>query len=229
MASVLKPNSGTQPSDPTPSAFSGLASVNLDDFVETTSRQLASAKAEADRIIAEAKRQAEQLRENTLREARAEGLALGKQDFNNLVEESAKKMSAADLTTLRQAVDQLWTNEQSWLEQWQLSLIGMVLELTERLVGKRIQEDETILLQWAKEAIELTRTARSITVALHPETLVRIGDHLEPLLRSMGAPEDSRLEADETVSINGVVVRQVGGKVDMQLKTQMQRIEAFLK
>ena len=229
MASVLKHSTDSTAAHPDPATFSGLASVNLKDFVESGLEQVQAAKQEAMRILEEAKQQAKQLREKVTQEAKTEGLRLARQDFDKQVDQAARKIAAADSATLNESVAQLWRSETAWLEQWQQTLAALALEIAEKIIIKRIENDETIVLDWAKQAIELTRTARSITVSVHPETLVRIGEQLEMLLRESGGPDDSRLEPDETVSLHGVVVRQEGGKVDMQLRSQIDRLRTSLK
>ncbi len=228
MAAILKSNAPVTVGDAQRSV-SGLTNFNLQDIVETGRRQLEGAKAESDRMLAEAKLACEQIKKQAFDAGRREGIEAGQKEIQEQIQQTAKKLAENDLATFRAALNQLHQNEQEWLERWRGALVGLVMELTERLVVARSEKDEQVVAQWAQQAIELTKSARSITIAVHPETLVRIGDRLEALLRSSGAPVDSRLEPDESVSIHGVVVRQEGGFVDLQLKSQLERFAQRLQ
>ncbi len=228
MASILKPHSNAAVSISAKTS-SGLSSFNLQDLAEVGRRQLEAAEQEAARIIAAAKAEAEALKAQATHEARQQGLAAAQQDLKRQVNEAAAKMSEADLAALRDATQQLYRHEAEWLKQWSDCLVGLVSEISSRIIGHRAGKDEQILVDWAQQAIQQAKTSRSITIAVHPETLIRIGERLEQLLKSDGAPEDSRIEPDETVSKTGVVLRREGGQIDFQLQTQLERIVERLK
>jgi flagellar biosynthesis/type III secretory pathway protein FliH len=227
MAGILKSLIAHSPAVAAPTG-AGLANFNLQDLVESGQMQIAAARREAARIIAEAEEQSLEIKRAAAELGHREGLEKGSQEFQQRVDTKARQWAEADLAGLRKSVEQLWSQEAAWLTEWKQVLVQSILEICERLVSKRIAGDEEILLRWAEEAIEMTRASRGITLAVHPELLLRLGDRLEQLLKTTGAPEDSRLEPDETLSKDGLVVRQRGGEIDLQLKSQLARFALSL-
>jgi len=74
-----------------------------------------------------------------------------------------------------------------------------------------------------------TRSAQRLSVAVHPETLVDLGEKLDQLLASPDLPEATQVVPDASLGRSDVVVRQTGGEIHAGLDAQLERLAELLK
>jgi flagellar assembly protein FliH len=68
-----------------------------------------------------------------------------------------------------------------------------------------------------------------LSVAVHPETLVDLGEKLDQLLASPDLPESTQVVPDASLGPTDVVVRQTGGEIQAGLEAQLQRLTELLR
>jgi len=224
---VLKPDSPR--TMPTASSPSGLVGFNLDDIARQTQTRLNDSRDEVARMLDAVKVEAVSIREK----AHAEGLAAGREqartEADASLQASLQKRMGEHAGAVRSMVEQIAAEHEQWMQQYSKSLVGLVIEVSQRVVRAALEREPEILVRWTADALAATRSARRIIVAVHPETLAELGKDLEELLRTPGLPEDSTLIPDESVSRTGVVVRQLGGEVDAGLETQLATLSRLLE
>ena len=224
MATVLKSQQRQEASTVT-----GLAGFNLDDLAAGGRLQIEQARREAELILAQARKDATALREQAQQVGRQAGVAEGRADADRQIADAVKQQMDRRMKVMQQTVDQLAVQQSQWLAEFAQTLTGLALAAAERIVQRRLQQEPEIVLTWTEQALRHARSARSLVVAVHPETLAQQGNELEALLGAAGLPEVARVEPDESVERCGVVIRQDGGAVDAQLTTQLQQLEAMLR
>jgi flagellar assembly protein FliH len=92
----------------------------------------------------------------------------------------------------------------------------------------RLDSERELLVRWAGQALQSTRAATRLTLAVHPETLAQLGRSFDQLLASSELPEQTHVQPDESVDRNTVVVRQNGGDIVAGLQAQLERLEEML-
>lgn len=227
MANILKPG---RPSDRIPAAreVSGLAGFNLSDLADEGRARLDQCRQQIQKMLAEAESQAEQLRKDAEARGYQEGLARAAVDADQKLQEEAEVRAKDGLKLIRQAVEKLHLVHQQWMTQYGKSLTTIALAAAERIVGRKLQEEPQLLVQWADDALRSTRSSTSLTLAVHPETLAQLGQSLDELLASPGLPEETHLVPDESVARSDVVVRQTGGEIHAGMQAQLKRLEEML-
>ncbi len=206
MATVVKANRDTvQP------AVSGLVGFNLDDFAASGRQHLEAARREADSILEAAHREAAVIKQAAQEAGYAAGREQAEVDVEQQLNQRVRREVEQRLPAMQQTVEALAQQEAEWLAEFAETLTAVSVAMAEKVIRGRLQHEPTIVLQWAEEALHHIRSARQLVVAVHPETLVELGEELEKLLRGADLPETSRLEPDESVERAGVVVRQEGG------------------
>jgi flagellar assembly protein FliH len=114
------------------------------------------------------------------------------------------------------------------MRQYAQSLTGVALAAAERIIGKQLEREPELLVRWTDDALRSTRAATRLTVAVHPETLAHLGPAFDRLLASPDLPEETIVQADESVAASDVVVRQHGGQIEAGLTAQLARLEDLL-
>ncbi len=224
MASILKSNESGDRVGP-----SGVAGFNLDDFASSSRRMLQQAQQQSQQIIAQAQREAEQIAQAAHREGLAAGMAEARKTVDQEIAQRVQTELQERLGVLEQTTRQLSEQQSEWLQSFAETITELGLGIAEKVVRQRLQQEPQIVLAWTEQALRHARSARSLVVAVHPETLVQLGQPLEALLQAAGVPEDARLEPDESLEPHGVVVRQLGGSIDAQLSTQLETLARMLQ
>lgn len=219
MASVLKSKSQTSQVGP-----SGLAGFNLDDFASNSRQLIVQAQQEAARVIAQAEIKATEIAEKAAVEGRAKGIAEGKKTIEDEITKRVAGEVQRRLQVLEKTSQQLTQQTSEWLEQYASTMTQTAIQVAEKVIMTRLESEPEVVVRWTEQALRHARSARSLVVAVHPETLVKLGEPLEALLRSAGVPDDTRLEPDESLEPFGVVVRQLGGSIDSQLSSQLESL-----
>ncbi|NND97009.1 MAG: flagellar assembly protein FliH [Pirellulaceae bacterium] len=233
MATVFKSDSSADnPSaTSTPAAAggpSGLAGFNLNDLAAEGRQQLDAYRQQADTILAEARKEAESIRNDAQKQGFDEGLRLAAIDAETKLQAAAQQRAQTGLDLVQSAVDQLHTAHQQWMQDFAASLTTIALSASERIVARELTYDPRLIVSWAQQAVGSARSACRLTVAVHPETLVLLGESLDEMLSSPDLPEQTCVEPDDSVGHTEVVVRQTGGEIRAGLMAQLKRLEELL-
>ena len=219
MAFVLKSKTEKNP------RFSGVAGFNLDDFAKRATEDLEQSQAMGRALVEEAEKEAETIRNQAIEEGRAEGLQNADEVIDQRVKVAVDAAVRSRIGALEGTVEQLWNQEVQWLDDWKQQTLQLAMHIAQRLTQDAVQGKPEIILRWAEEALEQMRAARVVYVAVHPETLGLLGTQLDALVRKSGLPAEVHIVPDENVEVMGVVVRQEGGEIDMQLQSQLDQIQ----
>lgn len=227
MANILKFESS---SDNTPAArsVSGLAGFNLSDLADEGRDRLDECRKMVQQMIEAAQVEAETIRKEAEQQGYEKGLERAAVDADRKLQEQAEARAQNDLSLIRNAVEQLHTTHQQWMEQYSRSLTSIAVGAAERVVRRKLTDEPQLIVRWAEDAVRSTRASSSLTLAVHPETLAQLGQSLDELLAAPGLPEQTQVVPDESVARSEVVVRQTGGEIHAGLKAQLARLEEIL-
>ncbi len=231
MATILKSRLGA-PSEGKPeraaSATTGLAGFNLNDFAELGRRQLDDTRDAAAALVADAQAQADSIRQRAHQEGYKIGIEKASTDNEAKIKAAGDKRAQEQLAAIRSAVEQLHRVHEDWMSQYAESLTSIALLAAERIVRGKLESEKTILVRWAAEALESTRSASKLTVAVHPEMLAELGSALDDLVALPTFPTNTHVVPDETLDVSSIVVRQDGGEIQAGLRAQLDRLTEML-
>jgi flagellar assembly protein FliH len=227
MANVLKSDSAEEKAQ-SARDVSGLAGFNLNDLADEGRTRLDECRKQIRQMLAEAKEQSDTLLQEAKQQGYDDGLARAAKDADKKLKEEAEICAQDGLKAIRQAVELLRETHEEWIQQYADMLVQISIAAAERIVSRRLENEPELLVQWAEQALQSTRAATSLTLAAHPETLAQLGRSFDELVASSDLPEQTHVEADESVERTSIVIRQVGGDIDAGLKAQLQRLEEML-
>ena len=208
---------------------SAIAGFNLSDLADEGRTRLEQCRAQVQHMLEEAERDVEKIRKAADLRGYQEGLQRADQDADKKLKAAAEQQAKASTQIMQQAVAKLHDTFADWMEQYSRVLTKIAMSATEKIVQRKLIDEPELLVSWADEAMHSTRSATRLTLVLHPETLAQIGPSFESLLASPGLPEETHLEADETLTRDEVVVRQDGGEIHAGLTAQLQRLQELLQ
>ncbi|MGE0826625.1 MAG: FliH/SctL family protein [Candidatus Binatia bacterium] len=182
---------------------------------------LATAQDGAEEILLQARTEAEALKQ----EAYEQGLAQGCKEG----EERSKAELFASLAAFAHAEQSLLTLEQQLVTHFAQEIVQLALEIGEKIVRTKIEEDPTITASVLERARSEVSQARNVTLWLHPVDYKVVLEY-RPDLVKMGEEGGRKIEVftSETISRGGCRVETELGVVDATIPVQMDEIRKKL-
>ena len=206
-----------KPDPPGEVEYWGFEFDSLDGIELAPVMLLIAAQERARQIIADAEREAAELREKALRENAEQG------------REEAKKELMPALVAFADAGQSLIVFEDQLVARHTPHLVELALAIAEKVIGKAIEEDPEITAAILERAKQEIIDARRIRIWLNPADH-RILAELRPDLVKFGAENGRTIEvvACEEVSRGGCRLETESGLVDATIPTQMDEIRRQL-
>lgn len=169
----------------------------------------------AARMLAQAKLEAEQLRE----QARAEGYADGRRAGHA---DGAAEVSRA-ATALAEAAREIELLRTDTVEAVERDAIELGLELAEKILGGTLKARPDMVVEVVRGALRRISDRRNVTVLVNPADLDTVRTAIGELTARGSGVEVCDLQSEERVSIGGAIVRTAEGEVDASVSTQLER------
>lgn len=219
-----------------------LAGFNLDDLVHTGQNQIEQTRVRIDEMLAEARLQAEAILIEAEARSHGDGLRRAEQEVAARVAREAESKAREQVQLLTRGVAAMRQSYNDWMRQYADVLTETALAAAERLtrsqltlpsqrsgtVAPAVEAQEHLLVTWAREALHSTRSSTRLVLAVHPDTLAELGQHLDELLADPNLPEESTVMPDENLDVGDVVVRHDGGEILAGLADQLRRLREEL-
>lgn len=167
------------------------------------------------RLLAQARAQAERVREDARLQGREQGLAAGHDEARVEVQTCVEVLSEAIA-----GVQQLREEVSGAVER---EAIELALALAEKIVGGALEAKPELVVEVLAGALRRVSGQRGITVLLNPADYEHVRAALERLQAQAGAVELRDLQPDQRVAAGSVVVRTSDGEVDARVETQLER------
>jgi type III secretion protein L len=169
-------------------------------------REITDGAAERARgILAEAGREAAEIRERARQEGREEGLTR----WNQLVHEA----SLAREQGVRNC-------------EWEV--LRLAVRVAEKIIGAQLQLAPGTIADIVAEALKGVRHERSISILVNPQTVEHVRERMHRLQAVSGVAREIQVVPSPAVAPGGCVVETEFGTIDAQLETQLKCMEAAL-
>ena len=162
-------------------------------------------------VLAEARAEAEALREA----ARAEGFAAGR----------AEAMAALEpaLAALAAAVEQVRAEQAAAAEALERRAVELGLALASKIVAGTLAVEPERVVDAVQGALRGIVERERITVLVNPDDMEIVTEAIEGVKASLGGIEHCVVEAERRVARGGCIVRTPVGDVDARVETKLER------
>ena len=208
---------------------SAIAGFNLSDLADEGRIRLEQCRLQVQEMLAKAQQDVEGIHKDAEERGYQQGLDRAAIDAEKKLQSEAEQQAKSSTLVMEQAVKQIRDTHSQWMKSYGEALTQTALAAAEKIVQRRLDSDPELVVAWAKEALHSTRTAQSLTLILHPETLAKAGPAFEAMVMAPGLPENTHIETDENLGLNDVVVRQSGGEIQAGLTAQLERLKELLQ
>jgi flagellar assembly protein FliH len=220
MATIIKTASEALPSG-TPLRQ---IAYDLHDFSGQADDYLKRVRAEAAKIVLQAKQEAEKVRA----QAEQAGRQAAEAAIEKVLDEKVAKQMRTLAPALEKAIAQIVDSQADWQRHWEKSIVELACVLARRIVRRELRHQPEITLDWIREALELVSGAGEITVRLNPAEVATLRNQVDSLVAVFGAAAQAKVVADESITSGGCRIDTQFGSIDQQVETLLERISEEL-
>jgi flagellar assembly protein FliH len=217
----------------------GAYSFDLRDISRDAEAIIAAGRAEADRLVAQARKQIEIERQAALEEAKREGheagFASGREEGHAeaLVEarEQLAQEQASLLSALTALVDEFGAERDRLYVAAKRDVIVLASAVAGRVVTKLTEVDDIATdaaVKACEEALDLVRGATAVVIRANPEDCRTLESMADDLNRTVKASGHVRVVEDASVGRGGVIVGSDDTVVDATAGSRVERVAAEL-
>jgi type III secretion protein L len=174
------------------------------------------ARSQAARIIAEAERDAAELR------ARAQ------QDFQRAMEDGRRQGYESGINEAAQLLAEARALREKLIRETEPQLIKLALKVAVKIIGHELEHNKDEIAQIVGNALDTVRQQRDIIVRVHPDDLKNLEAAKPQLIARLGRAKDIDLRGDRNIKRGGCIIDTEIGTIDAQLDTQLEQITSIL-
>ncbi|MCS6948883.1 MAG: type III secretion system stator protein SctL [bacterium] len=180
--------------------------------------------AEAKRVLAEAHRQADQMRQDAVRRGYEEGLQIGREEGMRYYQQQVEALR----DQVQKLVNALLAERQRLWEEMEPQVIDLVLDIARKVLREEIQARREATLSIIKHALRRVTDTEHVRIRVHPDDLQIAREHREAFLAVCDGVKQMEIVDDQRVGGGGCIIETPSGTIDASLRTQMQCIERAL-
>ena len=185
---------------------------------------LGTVRAEAAKIVQQAHQQAEQIR----RQAEVAGRKAAEAAAERVLDDKVGKRMQTLLPTLEQLVREINDTRGEMLAHWERSAVKVSTAIAERIIRRELAPEPQITLDLIAESLRLATGSAEITLHVSPSDFENLGTQIQRLAATLAQLTPSEIVADPNISSGGCRVETQFGEIDMQIESQLRRIEEEL-
>ncbi|MGC8782898.1 MAG: type III secretion system stator protein SctL [Armatimonadota bacterium] len=181
--------------------------------------------AEAKRVLAEAHRQADQMRQDAVRKGYEEGLQLGREEGLRHYQQAIEALGSE----VQKLVDAILAERQRLWEEMEPQVVDLVLEIARKVLREEIQARREATLSIIKHALRRVVDTEHVRIRVHPDDLRIAREHREDFLAVCDGVKQIEIVDDQRVGGGGCIIETPSGTIDASLRTQIQSVEKSLR
>lgn len=217
-------------------APAGLATFSMRDVEEQARALLVRARQAAEKLIAEAQREAAGLKQAAhaqgLAEGRREGLTRGVEEGRAAGQQQALEEHRAQLAAAVGALNEATTDLEAARTELEAAaleeVVGLAIAVARRVTKRQALVEPEVLTENLREAMKLVVHAGDVKVAINPAQRQTLDAALPVLRLEFSRLGHVELVDDSSVHPGGCRIYAGGGQVDATLDQQLDRVVADL-
>ena len=170
-------------------------------------------------VVAAARAEADQIRE----QARAEGLALGRAEGAAAAREEARAELVPAAQALSVAAEALAAERAELSDRVERGAVDLALELAGKVVAGAIEAQPERVLDVVRGALRCLMEHERVQVLVHPADLALVREAMGDLQAELGGIEHVEVQEERRLARGGAHVRTATAQIDADLKTKLDR------
>lgn len=207
----------------------------IDDAAEYAEEQIRLASEEAERIVAEAKHDADiwwqerrQEDEQLVEMSRLDGFEQGYQEGIKQAEEATRAQVEQMMAEAKMVLEQAYRAKDQIIQEAEPFLVDLSCAVAEKIVEKHLSDDPDYAVELIKKLLNRKREKGTISLCVAPEHFAFVQAAREELSLAVDSQAELQILPDSTVSDWGCVIRSPFGSIDARIDTQLSEIKKEL-
>lgn len=217
MAGIIKASGRETAAPPNPAR-----AFQFDDMGQS---YLGSVRSEASKIVAEARREAAQIKAK----AQSEGQQAALQAVEATLRGRLDQQLGSVLKAIQQAAQEIAHARQAWQQHWEHQAVELAAAIARRIIRRELDRQPEISLEWIREALQLAAGSGDVVLRINPQDHATLGDRVMRVAGELSRLGAVRVVADPEISAGGCKVETQFGSIDQQLEAQLARITEELR
>ena len=142
-----------------------------------------------------------------------EGMKAGREEY--------KTELASEVESFNKTINSFSEDTKQAYDDMEKSIVNLSIKIAEKIIKKKISEDEEFTLNMVKQAIQTAKNSLKVAVSVNPADYEFISRSLE---QSSTDIESVLLSADENVEVGGCMIESDWGLSDLRIGTQLEVI-----
>lgn len=216
--------------------FAGTSLHDLGDLRRGAEEVLAQARAEAARLVAEAKREVERVfsesRESGFEQGKEEGFSAGLAEGRAAGESAGREEARAAHEVMIKALEESfgtefmrWTQvREEIMRSAERELAGIAIAIAESIVREHVRCDQSAVARQVEQAVALFARATRVSIEVAPEDEPLVRETLPSLCAMLPPDAEIALRARAGITRGGCFIRSSEGTVDARIETLFRRM-----
>jgi len=200
------------------------AAYQLADVANEANAYISAARAQAQEILAAARREADGIRQRA--EQQGVQAAAGKAEQIKRREVATQLQSL--MPALEKAVQSFTELRQNWVQGWETSAVRLACAIASRVVRHEVEVHPTLPLTLLRESLDLASGSSAMRIHLHPDDHAALGEEVRQLCDAWNRAVNVVVAADQGVPKGSCRVTTEFGDIDQSFSKQLARIEQEL-
>jgi type III secretion protein L len=175
------------------------------------------AKQTGNKIIEEAKRQADEIRAQAERDKQAV--------FDKAVEDARAQVAVEQGELILRTKMQIG----EMMQAMERDVLDLALKISAKIIGRDLERDPMVVAEIAATAIEVARAAKAMILRVNPKDAQTLRNAKPKLMELIGRTLELSIRDDADVEPGGCIIQTEFGTIDAQIKTQYQMLENVLR
>lgn len=197
------------------------AQTELESWRKETIDQVQS---ETESLRLEAQRLYDQAQKQGYEKGFDQGLQEARNDIQGTVKKHLDERLDKAFPAIDAALDQLEAKEKQWTAQWESAGIRLAMAVAEKILRSELTTHPEKILPALREALELTAQSHSIHIRLSQDDYETLLPEINALLEKFQRVGKTEIVSDPALLSGDCVVETPMGEIDMQIKSQLERI-----
>lgn len=190
---------------------------------------LDSTREEADRILFEARAQAEAIREEARQQGYAAGAALARQEVETELRTIWDRQTFAIKGNIQAIIDSIIeAREELWRETEQ-EMVALVIEIARKVIKTEVKQNSDVIVEMIRHAMRRISDKDNIRIRVNPDDVGVVREHREDLMRILDGIRHLEIDDDRRIGQGGCVIETNAGTIDARVETQFEQVEEALK
>jgi flagellar assembly protein FliH len=177
-------------------------------------------RGEAAKIIADARREAVQIKAKAAEEGRQAAMQAVEASLRARLDQQLKNV----LSALHQAAAAIEQSRHAWQQHWESHAVQLAAGIAARLCRRALSRQPEIALAWIREALELAAGSAQMTLRMNPQDHSTLGHQVAAIAGQVASAGTLQIVPDAAISPGGCRVETEFGSLDQQLESQLARI-----